>query len=100
MAFKIVWSELARQDLQDIVEFIARDNLPAAETFGYNLIAKVDPLQNFPRLGRAVPEKGNEDIREIIFRPYRIVYQVVEAQKVIAIVRLWHAARGDPDIPS
>jgi plasmid stabilization system protein ParE len=44
MAFKIVWSELARQDLRDIVEFIARDNPQIAESFGYSLITKVDSL--------------------------------------------------------
>ena len=44
MAFKIIWSEQARDDLQSIVLFIARDNPPVAESFGYLLMSKVDVL--------------------------------------------------------
>jgi plasmid stabilization system protein ParE len=50
MAFKIVWSEHARDDLQSIVFFIAQDNPHAAESFGFQLISKVDVLVQFPKL--------------------------------------------------
>jgi|WetSurMetagenome_2_1015567.scaffolds.fasta_scaffold1236324_2 toxin ParE1/3/4 len=99
MAFKIIWSRQAREDLRDIVTFIALDNPTAAEAFGYLLMTKVDALASFPRLGRVVPEENDEDIREIIFRPYRIVYQVIEKQRAVAIARVWHGARGEPEIP-
>lgn len=96
MAFKIVWTEQARADLSDIVRFIGEDNPTIAESFGYTLISKVDQLIQFPLLGRVVPEIGDKTIREIIVRPYRIVYQVNEAQQVVAIARVWHGARGEP----
>ena len=99
MAFKIIWSQQAREDLRDIVTFIALDNPTAAEAFGYLLMTKVDALAQFPRLGRVVPEENDEDIREIIFRSYRIVYQVIEKQQFVAIARVWHGARGEPEIP-
>jgi toxin ParE1/3/4 len=98
MAHKIIWSLQARDDLHEIVSFIAADNPTAAETFGYRLMAKVDPLATFPQLGRVVPEEGDESIREIILRPYRIIYQVLPAQQVVAIARIWHGARGEPEI--
>ena len=43
-------------------------------SFGYELIseAETDRLQEFPEFGRIVPEYRNENIREIIFRHYRI----------------------------
>jgi plasmid stabilization system protein ParE len=99
MAFKIIWARQAREDLRDIVTFIALDNPIAAETFGYLLMTKVDTLASFPRLGRIVPEENDEDIREVIFRSYRIVYLVIEKQQVVAIMRVWHGARGEPVIP-
>ena len=99
MAFKIIWSEQAREDLREIITFIALDNPATAESFGYLLMTKVDALAQFPRLGRVVPEEDDEDIREIIFRSYRIVYQVIEKQQVVAIARIWHGARGEPEIP-
>jgi plasmid stabilization system protein ParE len=97
MAFKIIWSEQARDDLQSIVLFIARDNPPVAESFGYLLMSKVDVLARFPKFGRIVPEESDENIREIIFRSYRIVYQIIAEEQIIGIMRVWHGARGDPE---
>ena len=76
MAYKLVWSPAARDDLHDIVVFIARDNPNRAMSFGYELISETDRLQEFPELGRTVPEYRDDNIREIIFRPYRIVYRL------------------------
>jgi len=56
MAFKLIWSPAARDDLHDIVVFIARDNPNRAMSFGYELISETDRLQEFPELGRSVPE--------------------------------------------
>jgi plasmid stabilization system protein ParE len=68
MAYKLIWSPAARDDLHDIVVFIARDNPHRAMSFGYELISEIDRLQAFPELGRIVPEYRNDDIREIVFR--------------------------------
>jgi toxin ParE1/3/4 len=100
MAFKIIWSGQARDDLQAIVLFIAQDNPPVAESFGYLLMSKVDVLAQFPQLGRVVPEENDETIREIIFRSYRIIYKVLAEKEIVAIARVWHGARDEPDIPS
>ena len=99
MACKIIWSLQARDDLREIALFIAADNPTAAESFGLRLMARTDSLADFPRLGRVVPEADDENIREIILRPYRIIYQVLPAQQVVAIARIWHGARGEPEIP-
>jgi plasmid stabilization system protein ParE len=64
----------ARDDLHDIVTFIARDNQNRAMSFGYALNSETDRLNDFPESGRVVPEYRNDNIREIILRPYRIVY--------------------------
>src|ERR1041384_6984153 len=100
MAFQIIWSAQARDDLQAIVLFIARDNPPVAQSFGYLLMSKVDMLAQFPQIGRVVPEENDQTIREIIFRSYRIIYKVLTEKQFVAIVRVWHVARADTDIPS
>lgn len=100
MAHKIIWSLQARDDLREIVSFIAADNPAAAESFALQLMGKTDSVANFPQLGRVVPEEDDGNIREIILRPYRIIYQVLPAQQVVAIARIWHGARGEPEIAS
>ncbi len=100
MAHQIIWSLQARDDLLEIVSFIAADNPIVAESFGYRLMSKVDLLATFPLLGRAVPEENDENIRELILRPYRIIYQVLPTQQLVAVARIWHGARGEPEIPT
>jgi toxin ParE1/3/4 len=96
MAYKLIWSPASRDDLLDIVTFISRDSRQRAETFGYRLIAETDKLQNFPEIGRVVPEYRDLTIREIIVRAYRIVYRVDHERKHVEIARVWHSARGIP----
>jgi toxin ParE1/3/4 len=98
MAYKLIWSPAARDDLHDIVVFIARDNADRAMSFGYELISETDRLQDFPDIGRVVPEYQNDRLREIIFRPYRIVYRVNHKRKLCEIARVWNSARGIPQL--
>lgn len=98
MAYKLIWSPAARDDLHDIVVFIARDNQNRAMSFGYEMISEIDRLQEFPELGRTVPEYRNDDVREIIFRRYRIVYRVDHENNLCEIARVWHSARGIPQL--
>ena len=99
MDYKIIFSEPAIEDLASIVRFIGRDNQPAAAKFGGKLIESVRHLTTFPRMGRVVPEQSDENIREIVLKPYRIFYRVKDELRVIEIIRFWHAARGEPRIP-
>jgi|SRR6185437_12922084 len=98
MDYKIVFSEPSIEDLGNIVHYIATDNPQAASRFGAKLIASVRNLAVFPRLGRIVPEKNDDNVREIIFKPYRIFYRVNDDTKTVEIARFWHAARGEPPI--
>jgi plasmid stabilization system protein ParE len=98
MAYKLIWSPAARDDLHDIIVFIARNDSERAMSFGYKLISEINRLQEFPESGRIVPEYRNAVIREIIFRPYRIVYRVHPDSRVCEIARVWHSARGLPNL--
>jgi plasmid stabilization system protein ParE len=98
MDYKIVFSDPSIEDLENIVRFIAQDNPQAAARFGAKLIESVRNLAAFPRLGRVVPEKNDENIREIIFKSYRVFYRVKDDTRTVEIARFWHAARGEPQL--
>ena len=66
MACKLIWSPAARDDLRDIVRFIARDNPQRAESFWYELMTRTDILHDHPEAGRMVPEYRSSRIREIV----------------------------------
>lgn len=98
MAFKLIWSPTARFDLTDIAAFIAEDSASAADRFVRSLFQTVERLADFPESGRIVPEFGDPTIREVIRKPCRIVYRVDSGKRIVEIARIWHAARGIPDI--
>jgi len=73
----VTWSQQAGENLVDLEEFVARDSLERAVRFVDALIDHAeDILADNPRSGRTVPEIGNPDIRELIYRGYRIVYRL------------------------
>ena len=100
MGYEVVVSRIAEADLAEIIEYIARDNPDAALRIARELVSRTRTIQDFPRIGRVVPEFQIETLRELVHGAYRIVYQIDEAKKRIAIARFWHAARGTPGISS
>jgi toxin ParE1/3/4 len=98
MAYTLIWSPTAKFDLKDIAVFIAEDSASAAERFVRSLFQAVERLADFPESGRIVPEFNDPAIREVIRKPCRIVYRVDGRKRVVEIARVWHAARGTPDI--
>jgi addiction module RelE/StbE family toxin len=98
MAFQVIWSEPAIEDLRSITEYIAANNPDAAGRVGSRILEQTRWLVTHPLFGRMVPERRDRRIREVILRPYRIVYRVDELKLKIEILRVWHGARGTPDI--
>ena len=98
MDFKIVWTLRSREDLRDIASFIAQDNPEAALKLGDLIFQRVDSLEKFPEFGRTVPERNQPNIREIIVKSYRVIYRLRKKEKLIEVLRVWHGARGEPEI--
>lgn len=98
MAFQIIWTQTAVEDLKEIVQYIALDNPDAAAKLAERIINCIENASILPFSNRSVPEKKEESIRESILKPYRIIYQADLKRNVIHILRIWHAARGIPDI--
>jgi toxin ParE1/3/4 len=55
------------------------------------ITSSADRLTEFPLSGRVVPEFNQEDVRELIVRNYRVVYQLIGED--IGIIRVHHGAR-------
>jgi addiction module RelE/StbE family toxin len=81
------WTPQAEDDLQAIYDFIARDSEHYAKLVVEKLLAAVDTIEQFPLVGRHIPEKPREDLREVIKPPYRIVYRVGKEAHILTIFR-------------
>jgi len=73
---KIFWTKEALFRLQEIEDYISRDNPEAAAEFVDKLISTAELLNKNHKIGRVVPELSFENIREIIHKNYRIVYLI------------------------
>lgn len=73
---KIFWTKEALLRLQEIEEYISKDNPIVAIEFVEKLISVAETLIDYPEKGRIVPELSLENIRELIHKNYRIVYLV------------------------
>ena len=84
---KIIWSPLAVDRVSEIAAYIAQDNPAVAEKWTHTIFAKVEQLKSFPKSGRIVPETNHPNIRELIYRNYRIIYRIEEKRLSILTVR-------------
>jgi len=91
----VLWTEQARSDLAAIRAFISQDSPHYASVVVAQLIAATDRLAIFPESGRAVLEFEDPLVREVVHRPYRIVYRVVGVDQ-IHIVTVHHGSQRFP----
>ena len=73
---RLVWTKEELLCLREVEEDISRDNSIAAANFVDKLISLAETIVDNPKKGRVVPELSLENIREILYRNYRIVYLV------------------------
>jgi toxin ParE1/3/4 len=96
MDYKIIWSDEAIADLHGICSYIASDNPEAAERVGIGILDHVLILASFPYIGPPYPRGAGGPLREIVFRSYRIFYDVSEQGRRVEILHVWHGARDEP----
>ena len=98
--FELIWTDSAIADLEAVCAFIAADNPQAAERVGRGILEHVELLARFPFIGPVYPLGSGGPVREIVLRrTYRIFYEVVEARRALEVLRAWHGARGQPELP-
>jgi plasmid stabilization system protein ParE len=89
---RIRWTARALQNVESIREFIAPESPNAARLVVARLVAATERLATLPESGRIVPEYDDPSLRELIQRPYRIVYRLVGADE-LHIITVYHSAR-------
>jgi plasmid stabilization system protein ParE len=91
MDYRLIYTKLAERDLEEIVCYIARDNVRAAGKIGLRLVEVAESLARFPYQG--APLRNREGVRKMLCTPYVIFYRVDETLRTICVQRFWHAKR-------
>ena len=88
---QVVWTLEALADLESTMDYIGRDSTVYANALSVRAFELTDHLENFPELGRVMPEFANDRIRDLILQNYRIVYHITVRE--IRIIAFIHGAR-------
>ncbi len=94
MPFKVIWAERASQDLLDLRGYLAARDPLAAVRITRGVYRDAGRLAEFPNLGSALEEVDDPRWRRIVFRDWKIVYEILPTESVVRVLRIWHAARG------
>jgi plasmid stabilization system protein ParE len=92
----IVFSESALADLEGIGAWYDSQGVPdVGRRLIEEIMARIEGLTEFPETGRMVPEFNQQQLRELIHPPFRIVYRLSAAQPAdeIQIIRVWRSER-------
>ncbi|MDA3791136.1 MAG: type II toxin-antitoxin system RelE/ParE family toxin [Desulfobacula sp.] len=84
---QVIWTNVAENDLKEIIEYIALDRPQAALKIFNTIKDKVSDLYTLPERGRVVPELQNQGIlqyRELIISPWRLIYRILD-QKIFVL---------------
>ena len=86
------WTDPALDDLEIIRDYIAKDSPYYAKRFIERIFDAAEKLQNHPQMGRLVPEANRDDVRELIFQGYRIIYRTKPYR--VQIITVIHGSRN------
>ena len=87
----VKWSAPAKKDLKQIYDYIARDSKYYARNVVRNIVARSEGLNDFPEIGRIVPETDDSNVRELFMYSYRLIYEILP--NGIIILAIIHGKR-------
>lgn len=73
---RLIWTEPALLDLDEIAEYIALDNPLAASRYIQRVFDRVARLEDHPQSGKRPPELTSSPYRDVIIPPCRIFYRI------------------------
>lgn len=88
---EVIWTTSARNELDDIVAYIAKDAPLSALAFLEEVLAGADALATLARRGRIVPELQSPRIRELFIKRYRLLYEIDD--RMVYVLGVIHGAR-------
>jgi len=90
---QVAFTEQALSDIEDIANYISYDSALYAGLQVEKFFGKVSVLEDFPQIGRVVPELNQKSVRELIEGNYRIIYKIVN-KSLVHILTIHHSRKS------
>ena len=72
---RIIWTEPALQDLDEIADYISLDKPAAARRFVHRVFERIEQLATHPKSGSVPAELKGTQYRQLVIPPARIFYR-------------------------
>lgn len=93
---RIIWTEPALQDLDEIADYISLDKPAAASLFVRRVFERIEQLAHHPTSGSAPSELKGTQYRQLVIPPVRIFYRAQnEVVYIIYVMRGEKLFRND-----
>lgn len=89
---KVCLTDSAVSDFRELQLYYEEQPAPqVGQRFVEEILERIETLSDNPDIGRVVPEFATDNIRELIHKPFRVVY--LRESSTIFIVRVWRSER-------
>lgn len=88
---RVVWTETALQDLDEVADYISLDKPDAARRFVHRVFERIEQLADHPKSGSVPVELKGTPYRQLVIPPVRIFYR--EQNQVVYIVYVMRGER-------
>jgi toxin ParE1/3/4 len=90
MSFSVHLTDDAARDLEELYDYIDQRDVPGKADYVIEQIEKVfSSLSENPRRGvypRELVSIGIKEYREVFFKPYRIIYRIIEKNVFVLLI--------------
>jgi addiction module RelE/StbE family toxin len=95
---RVVWTRSAKRRLRAIHDFLVQESAKAADAVVVRLVERSRQLEELAYSGRKVTEFERDDIRELLVRPYRIIY-AIRAERIDVLTVVHYRQLLPSDLP-
>ena len=89
---KVCLTNSVVNDLRELHHYYEEHLVPeVSQRFVAEILDRIETLSENPDIGRVVPEFATNNIRELIHKPYRVVY--LRESSSIFVIRVWRSER-------
>jgi toxin ParE1/3/4 len=93
---RIIWTEPALQDLDEIADYISLDKPAAASRFVQRVFERIEQLASHPKSGTVPGELKGTQYRQIVLPPVRVFYRPQnEVVYIVYVMRRERLFRND-----
>ena len=91
--YRVEITSIAEKDVEELWEYIAKENIEVANSFVLHLQEQIERLENFPLRCLLLPENEllGTEYRHYLHGKYRIIFGITGSR--VIILRVLHTAR-------